>query len=137
MQALSSPGALLDDAVSYLVSAFTLGSISPVEPPTEEAERGHVKAGLRYLWRSPIIRASLLATATINFFNFVFWALFILYVTRSLGVRPGVLGLVLGAASVGSLLGSVVSGRISRRIGIGPAFALGCVLFPAPLVLVP
>ena len=27
--------------------------------------------------------------------------------------------------------------RISRRIGIGSAFILGCVLFPAPLVLVP
>jgi predicted MFS family arabinose efflux permease len=79
----------------------------------------------------------LLATATINFFNFVFWALFILYATRALGVRPGALGLVLGAASVGGVIGSVVTGRISRRIGVGPAFALGCVLFPAPLVLVP
>jgi MFS family permease len=137
VQALSAPGALIADAVSFLVSAFTLSSIKPVEPPTEEAERGHVKAGLRYLWRSPVIRSSLLATATINFFNFVFWALFILYVTRTLGVRPGVLGLVLGAASVGGVIGSILTGRISRRLGVGPAFVLGCVLFPAPLVLVP
>ena len=137
VQALSAPGALIADAVSFLVSAFTLRSISPVEPPTEETERGHVKAGLRYLWRSPVIRASLLATATINFFNFVFWALFILYVTRTLGVHPGVLGLVLGAASVGGVIGSILTGRISRRIGVGPAFVLGCVIFPAPLVLVP
>ena len=137
VQALSAPGALIADAVSFLVSASTLRSINPVEPPTEEAERGHVKAGLRYLWRSPVIRSSLLATATINFFNFVFWALFILYVTRTLGVRPGVLGLVLGAASVGGVIGSILTGRISRRLGVGPAFVLGCVLFPAPLVLVP
>jgi MFS family permease len=137
VQALSAPGALIADAISFLVSAFTLGSISPVEPPTEEAQRGHVKAGLRYLWRSPVIRASLLATATINFFNFVFWALFILYVTRTLGVNPGVLGLVLGAASVGGVIGSILTGRISRRLGVGPAFVLGCVVFPAPLVLVP
>src|SRR5919109_2192479 len=137
VQALSAPGALIADAASFLVSAFTMGSISPVEPPTEEAEQGHMKAGMRYLWRSPVIRASLLATATINFFNFVFWALFILYATRALGVRPGALGLVLGAASVGGVIGSIVTGRISRRIGVGPAFAVGCVLFPAPLVLVP
>ncbi len=89
VQALSAPGALIADAASFLVSAFTLGSISPAEPPTEKAERGHVRAGMRYLWRSPIARSSLLATATINFFNFVFWALFILYATRTLGVRPG------------------------------------------------
>jgi MFS family permease len=137
VQAFSAPGALIADAVSFLVSAFTLSSINPEEPPTEKAERGHVKAGMRYLWHSPIIRASLLATATINFFNFVFWALFMLFAVRELDVRPGLLGLVLGAASVGGVLGSIVTGRISRRIGIGPAFVLGCIVFPAPLVLVP
>ena len=114
-----------------------MSSISPVEPPTEPAQRGHLKAGIRYIRNSPIVRASLLATATINFFNFVFWALFMLYATKTLGVRPGVLGLVLGAASIGGLIGSLVTGRMSRRMGVGPAFALGCVLFPAPLVLVP
>ena len=137
VQALSGPGALIADAVSFLASAFSLGSIKPVEPPTEEAEKGHVKAGLRYLWRSPVIRASLLAPATINFFNFVFWALFILYATRTLGVRPGVLGLVLGAGAIGGLIGSILTGRISRRLGVGPAYVFSCVLFPLPLVLVP
>ena len=134
---LSAPGALVADAISFLFSAGSLASISPAEPPTEKAERGHLKAGARYLIGSPIVRASLLATATINFFNFVFWALFILYATRTLGVHPGVLGVVLGAASVGGVLGSLVTGAISRRIGVGPAFALGCFLFPVPLVLVP
>ena len=137
VQALSGPGALIADAVSFLASAFTLRSIKPVEPPTEEAERGHVKAGLRYLWRSPVIRASLLATATINFFNFVFWALFILYATRTLGVRPGVLGVVLGAGAIGGLIGSILTGKISRWLGVGPTFVFSCILFPAPLVLVP
>ena len=137
VQIFSAPGALIADAVSFLVSAFSLGSIHPTEPPTEEAQRGHVKAGIAYIRRSPIIRASLLATATINFFNFVFWALFFLYATKTLGVGAGLLGLVLGAASVGGVLGSIVTGRISRRIGVGPAFIAGSVLFPAPLVLVP
>ena len=130
VQALSGPGALIADAVSFLASGFTLGSIKPVEPPTEEPERGHVKAGLRYLWRSPVIRASLLATATINFFNFVFWALFILYATRTLGVRPGVLGVVLGAGAIGGLIGSILTGKISRRLGVGPTFVFSCILFP-------
>jgi MFS family permease len=137
VQALSAPGALVADAVSFLASAFSLNSISPAEPPTEEPQRGDVKAGIRYIRNSPIVRASLLATATINFFNFIFWALFILYAIRVLGVRPGLLGLVLGAASIGGVIGSVIAGRLSRRIGVGPAFAVGCVVFPAPLVLVP
>jgi MFS family permease len=137
VQVFSAPGALVADSVSFLFSAVMLGSIEPREPASEKAERGHLKAGMRYLWRSRVIRDSLLTTATINFFNFVFWALFILYATRTLGVRPGALGLVLGAASVGGVIGSVVTGRVSRRLGVGRAFALGCVLFPAPLLLVP
>jgi predicted MFS family arabinose efflux permease len=67
----------------------------------------------------------------------MFFALFMLYATRDLGVRPATLGIVLGAASIGTLAGSFVTARISRRIGVGPAFILGCFLFPAPLILVP
>jgi MFS family permease len=137
VQAISAPVTLVLDAVSYLVSAVFLRRVEATEPPTEEAGRGHVAAGVRWIAASPIIRAALGATATINFFNFVFFALFVLYATRSLDISPGTLGLVLGSAAVGGLIGSVVTGRIARRIGIGPAFALGCVLFPAPLLLVP
>jgi len=133
----SAPGALIVDACSFVFSGLALSSIHPQEPPTEKAERGHVKAGIRYIWGSEIVRAKLLATATINFFNFVFWALFILYATRTLGVGPGALGLVLGAASIGGLIGSLVTNRLSRRLGVGPVFMLGAVLFPLPLVLVP
>jgi MFS family permease len=83
------------------------------------------------------MRASLLATATINLFNFIFWALFILYAVRELHVKPGTLGLVLGAGAVGGLIGSVLTSRLSRAIGIGPAFLVGCIIFPVPLLLVP
>ena len=137
VQALSAPAALAADAVSFLVSAFSLSRISPEEPPTEPAESGHLRAGATYIRHSPVIRASLLATATINFFNFVFFALVILYANQYLHIQPGALGAVIAVASIGSVIGSIVTGRIGRRIGIGPAFALGCVLFPAPLVLVP
>jgi len=137
VQVLKAPFALLVDAVSYLFSAFYLGSISPVEPPTEPAERGHVVAGIRFVLGNPTMRASLLATATINLFNFIFWALFVLYAVRSLHVRAGTLGLVLGAGAVGGVVGSIVTTRLGRRIGIGPAFLFGCILFPVPLLLVP
>ena len=137
VQLLKAPFALVVDAVSYLFSAFYLSSISPEEPPTEEAERGQVVAGARYVMRTPAIRSALLATATINLFNFIFWALFILYAVRSLHVRAGTLGLVLGAGAVGGLIGSLITTRLGRTMGIGPTFLLGCIVFPTPLLLVP
>ena len=137
VQLLRAPVALAADAVSFVASAFALARIDPVEPPAEVAERGHLVAGLRYILGSAVVRASLAATATINLFNFVFFALVILYANRSLHVGPGLLGLVLGLGSIGALLGALVTGRVAKRIGIGPAFVVGCVVFPAPLLLVP
>jgi MFS family permease len=137
VQLLSGPVTLLVDAASFVGSALFLGKIHPREPETEVAERGHLVAGARFIRRTPTLLASLLATATINLFNFVFWALFVLYVTRELHVGAGTLGLVLGAGAVGGVAGALLTRRLAERIGIGPAFTIGCFLFPAPLVLVP
>jgi MFS family permease len=136
VHAVTAPGALVVDALSFVCSGGLLGRIRPQEPPAS-AERGGVSVGLRWIAGSPIIRAELLATATINFFNFVFFALFVLYATRTLGVSPGTLGLVLGAGAIGGLVGSVAAGPMTRRIGVGPTLIAGCVLFPASLVFVP
>jgi predicted MFS family arabinose efflux permease len=140
VQVLGAPLAMLVDAVSYLGSVLFLGRIEAPEPPIVKEEgslRERLLAGLAFILRDPIMRPTLLAAATINLFNFAFAALFILYATTSLGVEPGVLGLALGAGAVGGVIGAVVASRVGRRIGLGPAYALGCVLFPLPLVLIP
>jgi MFS family permease len=137
VQVLTAPVALFADSASFVCSGLALGRIRPAEPPTETVERGHLVAGLRYVFASPIMRSGLGATATINFFNFVFFALFVLYATRYLDVRPGLLGVVLGAGAVGGLIGAVLTGPVVGRIGVGPAGILGCIVFPTPLVLVP
>jgi MFS family permease len=136
VRAVTAPGALLADALSFLCSGALLGRIRPEEPPADDAQGG-VMVGLRWIAGSPIVRPTLVATATINFFNFVFFALFVLYATRTLGVSPGTLGLVLGAGAVGGLVGSVATTPVSRRIGIGPTLVVGCLVFTAPFLLVP
>jgi MFS family permease len=137
VQALKGPYALAVDAFSFLWSALFLGRMHVDEPPGVPRESGGLTAGARWIRNNTIIRAELLGVATLNFFNFMFFALFVLYATRHLDVRPATLGLVLGVGSIGTLGGSFVAGAISRRIGVGPTFALGCFLFPAPLILVP
>ena len=140
VQVLGAPLAMLADAVSYLGSVFFLRRIESPEPPVEHEEgalRDRLFAGLAFILRDPIMRPTLLAVATINLFNFAFAALFILYATRTLGVEPGLLGLALGSGAVGGVIGAVVASRIGRRLGLGPAYALGCLVFPLPLVLIP
>ena len=136
VQLLSAPFAIAADVLSFLGSAFFLGRIRPAEPPVDE-DGGSVTAGVRFIAGSGIVRASLIAVATVNFFTLMFTALSLLYAVRVLHIRPGVLGLLLGAAAVGGLLGAVLTKPVAARIGAGWAYTAGCLLFTAPLALWP
>ncbi|MFI0794330.1 MFS transporter [Micromonospora rubida] len=137
VQVLTAPIALLADAASYLVSAYFLGQIRPTEPAPARGGGLGIADGLRFLARAPAMRSILLGTTTLNLFNFMFSALFVLYAVRELGLSPGLLGAVLGAGAVGGLFGAAVTGRLTRRFGIGPTMVASFVAFPAPLLLVP
>ena len=55
VQAVSGPYAVVVDALSFLGSAFQLGTIRPVEPPAADEEDG-LTTGLRFIGRSPIVQ---------------------------------------------------------------------------------
>src|SRR5665213_881283 len=86
VQLLRGPYALGVDAVSFLWSALFLRRMPLDEPPGAPPEAGSLTAGARWIRDNPIIRAELLGVATLNFFNFIFFALFVLYATRTLGI---------------------------------------------------
>jgi hypothetical protein len=52
-----------------------------------------------------------------------------------LHIRPGLVGVLIGAGAIGAVLGSLVTKRLAARIGSGWAYAAGCLLYTAPLVL--
>jgi MFS family permease len=137
VQLLRGPYALALDAVSFLWSALFLRRIDAPDFPGAPQETGGIGTGLRWIRDNPVMRAELLGVATINFFNFVYWALFLLYASRYLHVTPATLGVVLGVAAAGTLVASALAGRLAGAIGVGRAFLIGCFLFPAPLLLVP
>jgi predicted MFS family arabinose efflux permease len=138
VQALTAPIAILLDALSYLGSAVFIGRAGAVEAsPAQGREGASLAAGGRFIARAPLIRAALLASATLNLFNTGFYALLVLYATRDLGMSAGTLGLALAIGGFGSLLGALVVRGLSSRIGLGKALVFGFVLTPAPLLLVP
>jgi MFS family permease len=137
VQTVTAPVALLADAASYLASAALLLRIRPAEPPPAQTRGLGIGQGLRFIAGSPVLRATLLGSTTLNLFNYMFAALFVLYVSTRLGVSAGLLGAVIGAGAFGALLGAAVTGRIARRLGIGRTLVLSFLLFPAPLLLVP
>jgi MFS family permease len=140
VQVLGAPLAMLGDAFSYLGSVVFLRRIRATEPPIEHEEgsiRERLLAGLSFVIGDLIMRPTLLSVAIVNLFTFASSALFILYATTTLGVSPGALGLALGTGSVGAVIGAIFATRIGRRIGLGPAYALGLVIYPVSLLLIP
>jgi len=140
VQVLGAPMALVADACSFVVSALLLRKTDVaephVEPATEPAFR-RLGAAFRHLFGDKLLRASLFCTATINFFNFVLLAIFVLFASRTLGLGAGTIGIVLGVGAFGGLFGALVAPRIGRALGTGRAVMAGAVLFPGALALIP
>jgi MFS family permease len=143
---LTAPVALLVDACSFLVSAATLVAIRKPEPARErpaaaaeppEPVLRSIGAGLRFTLGDARLRACVLEAGTYNLFWLVLETTFLLYATHQLGMSPTLIGLVLGGGAVGALLGSIVAGRISARIGIGNTVTLAMVVGCAAPLLVP
>jgi MFS family permease len=139
VQVLTAPFALVADVLSYLGSALLLTRIAPPENAGSGSEGGdrRIGSGLTFIVRSAVLRQLLLGVTVINLFNYIFHALLILYVTIVLGISPGMLGALIGIASIGGLAGAAVTGPLTRRFGIGPVVVLGYLAFPLPLVLIP
>jgi len=122
--AFTAPVAIAADALSFLASAFVLGRIHVVEPlprgGREVRDIGReVVEGLRLTLGNPVLRAILVSTGLFNLFGSAIGAVYVLYVTRDIGIRPGILGLIAATAPPGALLGAALGGRIGRRFGPG------------------
>ena len=72
IQTITAPIAILFDAVSFLVSALSVGLIRKPEPRPVPGAAPHIgreiMEGLRASWRDPILRALLLRTSTSSVF---------------------------------------------------------------------
>jgi MFS family permease len=140
VQVLTAPVALAADALSFLGSALFVSRARVDEPVPEPAEgtlRSRLAVGLRFVFGHPLLRAGVLCTTTINFFNLAFNAIVVLFMSEELGLSPGAIGIVFSAGAVGALLGALVAPIFGRRIGLGPTVVVGAVLFPAPLIAFP
>lgn len=137
VQALSAPIAILADVVSFVGSGFLLRSMSADEPEGEQSQRGRLREGLAFVRRTPVLMAKFVAGAALNLFFSIYFALFLLFAARELHLSAGLIGLALSGGAVGALLGSMITKRVVKRIGLGVTFILGSLVYPAVLVLVP
>jgi len=142
VQALTAPIALAVDALSFAVSALCLAWIrapepAPAAPATRPGLVAEVREGLRVVMRHPVLRPIMLALAVSNLADTLMLAVLMLFFTRTLGLEPASVGLVLAAMGPGSLAGSLLAPRVAGRFGPGPALVLAAALILVGVALVP
>ena len=129
VQALTAPLAIVADVVCYLVATVLLVTIRVDEPaPAGRADRpsmlGEVREGLRFVLGNRLLRWNAMASALSNLFTNVLLAILLLYAVRTLDLRPGPIGVVLGVGSVGALAGAASGRWLTTRFGLGPTLII-------------
>jgi Na+/melibiose symporter-like transporter len=134
VQIFTAPMPVVVDAFSFVASAIGVGLIRRAEPLAARRPRDmrrEIVEGFRALLGDPVLRA-IVAAAAINVFSYsAALAIFLLYLSRDLGLEPSVIGIVLGIGGIGALSGAVFASRIARRLGVGPAFMVAAALLVA------
>jgi predicted MFS family arabinose efflux permease len=142
VQLLTAPVAILADALSYLASALLIARLRAPEqpPPRDETGRGlwsEARAGLRTVLRDPVLSAMATSLCLFNLFYHAIGAVYVLFVTRELGIPPAGVGLVYVAGSAAFPVGAAAAGGVARRLGVGGAIVWGAAVSDAGFLLLP
>lgn len=120
------------DAASYAVSVGSLLLIRVRQPAGRATPAGQraaaggrvparlraeVTAGLSFVLREPILRKVVACTGTSNLFSSMTGALDIIFLVRTLHVRPAFTGVLVALAALGGVAGGAASGWLAHRIG--------------------
>jgi MFS family permease len=150
---LTAPVAILVDALSYLGSAAfligmlpkrasaaaaaSIGAQAEAAPPaTRQSLRREIAEGLRFYVRSPLLLAESAAIVTVNLGATIGGSILLVFLVRDLALSPQAIGLAFSVGAAGLLVGAAGGAAFGRRVGIGPALMIGCLLGPAAALLV-
>jgi Na+/melibiose symporter-like transporter len=138
-QAFGAVVGLLADAASFLVSTLCLLSIRTREPRMGKAVRRtslrrETAEGLRFVARDPYLRALTVFGAASNLALIGYQSILVVFLVRVVGLRPGTVGVLVAATSLGAVIGAAGATRVARRFGTGRGMLL-CELVCAPFGL--
>ena len=142
IQALTAPIAIAIDAASFLVSAVLLGGIGRHEPArpaisAREPVLREVREGIGLVRSSPVLRALTAAHGSTHLSWGIFGTSYLLFAINDLGLPPAAIGVIAGLGGAGSFVGAAVTGRLTRRLGVGRTLLGGLVGFTIGNALIP
>lgn len=143
VQAVGAVPALLVDAASYVVSALLLRRLPERREPALEAGEARpgmaqmIAEGWRFVVRHPVMAPATWWACAVNLVCGVQAGLFALYLVRDLDAPPAMVGLLLAADGVGSLLAAAATPWLVRRFGSARVLLLDGLFGFAGALLIP
>lgn len=130
---------LVIDSVSYLLSAAILWTLPESKPKAQPRVPvlTLMREGCAFVMRHPVMRPCVIWATLSNFCTAALMALTPLYLVREVGASPTVVGLVIAADGVGSLIGSMVATRLSARVGTARAMIVSGIVGGALALVIP
>lgn len=137
-QWLGAPVLFLVNAISFGVAAAS-ESFLRMPPPAQDPEgrstfRRETSAGIRYVWSTRGLRATVIGSSLLGFFAVPVQILFPFFVDDFLKAGPSWYGYILAAQGIGSLAGLVLAGSLPLSGGGRGRWVLACML-AQPLAL--
>ena len=123
--ALGLVGAIAANMATFAASLASLALIRHREPGSTASGvaresgwmRRDIAEGLRFALRHPMLRPVLVCGTTYVLFLSMVETSLVLYCRNVLGLSPGWIGVVIGAAAAGYPIGNLLSARLIRRLG--------------------
>src|SRR6185437_14063306 len=122
------------DAASYAISAITKLLIkSEFQEARVDGRVGDAREGLWWLWKRPFLRNCMLLFAGSNP---IFTGLYLLVVVlaKQHGASPALIGLMLGIAAAGGLLGALLAPAFQLLLVVHEALLIGVIMAAAELI---
>lgn len=141
VQWLGAPLTVVGTVLGFLWSAGWLAAIRFREPPVRATPDQHllreIRAGLRFVWGQPFIRATTLHATTAVLFLATRYAVEVLFLLRTVGLPPGAIGALMSVAGAGAVLGAALANRLARVLGRTRAVLLSGLVLGLANLLIP
>lgn len=139
---IGGPAAIGVDALTYVASALLLATLRVREPrlPPAKSRRSFLveaEEGLRRTWGISILRPLIASSAAIGIYFGLFRSAYMIYVVRTLGLSPEVVGFIIASGGIASFAGGLLTERISLALGTGRAISVSLIIVGIGLALVP
>lgn len=138
---ITAPFAILATAVTYVLSLIALLRTRDTEVVAPKGSHDplvrSIREGLAWVFGNPYLRRIVATTAVSNFFGTLTATLVPIFILRTLGLSPEVMGLVFMAGSLGGLAGAFATARIVAWVGEARAVPLSAIMFSVVALVLP